>query len=174
MNLINRNVPEDLDVHVVVDNVSTHKTPEIHRWLVRHPRFTLHFTPTYSSWLNLVERWFAELTEKWLRRGTHRSTKELEKAIQNWAETWNDDPPPFIWHKTAEEILESLASYCQRISDSRSSGAHRALNQRSAISRRHVRCDGATGPPTFTAGGEATDIPALALPPAPETVLRAT
>jgi transposase len=118
LNLINREVPEGFDVHVVVDNSSTHKTPSVQRWLVRHPRFTLHFTPTYSSWLNLIERWFAELTEKWLRRGTHRSTKELEKAIQNWAETWNIDPRPFVWHKTADEILESVASYCQRISDS--------------------------------------------------------
>jgi transposase len=118
LNLINRNVPADLDVHVIVDNSSTHKTPEIHRWLVRHPRFTLHFTPTYSSWLNLVERWFAELTEKWLRRGTHRSTKELEDAIRLWVETWNDDPRPFVWHKTADEILENLAAYCERISDS--------------------------------------------------------
>ena len=83
LNLINRSVPEDLDVHLVVDNVSTHKTPEIKRWLVRHPRFTLHFTPTYSSWINLVERWFAELTTKWLKRGTHRSTKELEAAINS-------------------------------------------------------------------------------------------
>ncbi len=81
LNLINRSVPEGLDVHLVVDNVSTHKTPEIKRWLVRHPRFTLHSTPTYSSWINLIERWFAELTTKWLRRGTHRSTKELEAAI---------------------------------------------------------------------------------------------
>ena len=78
LNLINRSVPEDLDVHLVVDNVSTHKTPEIKRGSLRHPRFHLHFTPTYSSWINLVERWFAELTTKWLRRGTHRSTKELE------------------------------------------------------------------------------------------------
>ena len=82
LNLINRSVPDDLDVHVIVDNFSTHKTPEIHRWLVRHPRFHLHFTPTYSSWMNLVERWFAELTNKWLRRGTHRSTKELEASIE--------------------------------------------------------------------------------------------
>ena len=102
LNLINRNVPAYLDVHVIVDNSSTHKTPEIHRWLLRHPRFTLHFTPTYSSWLNLVERWFAELTEKWLRRGTHRSTRELESAIRSWVATWNDDPRPFVWHKTAE------------------------------------------------------------------------
>src|SRR5665213_1791671 len=71
LNLINRSVPDGLDVHLVLDNVATHKTPEIHRWLVRHPRFHLHFTPTYSSWMNLVERWFAELTNKWLRRGTH-------------------------------------------------------------------------------------------------------
>ena len=111
LNLINRSVPDGLDVHVVVDNSSTHKTPEIHRWLVRHPRFHLHFTPTYSSWLNLVERWFAELTNKWLRRGTHRSTKELEAAISSWVATWNEDPKPFIWHKSADEILESLAAY---------------------------------------------------------------
>ncbi len=117
LNLINRSV-EDLDVHLVVDNVSTHKTPEIHRWLLRHPRFHLHFTPTYSSWINLVERWFAELTTKWLRRGTHRSTKELEASINEWIDRWNEDPKPFVWHKSADEILDSLATYCSRISDS--------------------------------------------------------
>jgi transposase len=111
LNLINRSVPAELDVHVIVDNSSTHKTPGIHRWLVRHPRFHLHFTPTYSSWLNLVERWFAELTNKWLRRGTHRSTKELEAAISAWIANWNEGPKPFVWHKTADEILESLAAY---------------------------------------------------------------
>jgi transposase len=118
LNLINRSVPDDLDVHLVVDNVSTHKTPEIHRWLLRHPRFHLHFTPTYSSWMNLVERWFAELTNKWLRRGTHRSTKELEASITEWIDRWNEDPTPYVWHKSADEILESLATYCARISDS--------------------------------------------------------
>jgi transposase len=118
LNLINRSVPEELDVHLIVDNVSTHKTPEIHRWLVRHPRFHLHFTPTYSSWINLIERWFAELTNKWLRRGTHRSTKELEASITHWVDTWNEDPRPFVWHKSADEILETLAGYCERISDS--------------------------------------------------------
>jgi len=118
LNLINRQVPDHLDVHVIVDNSSTHKTPSIQRWLLRHPRFSLHFTPTYSSWLNLVERWFAELTNKWLRRGTHRSTKELEAAIRAWADTWNDNPRPFVWHKTADEILDNLTTYCQRISDS--------------------------------------------------------
>jgi transposase len=118
LNLINRSVPEGLGVHLVVDNSSTHKTPEIHRWLLRHPRFQLHFTPTYSSWLNLVERWFAELTTKWLRRGTHRSTKELEAAITTWVEHWNEEPKPFVWHKSADEILDTLAAYCERISDS--------------------------------------------------------
>jgi transposase len=118
LNLINRSVPEDLDVHVVVDNYAAHKTPEIHRWLLRHPRFTLHFTPTYSSWMNLVERWFAELTTKWLRRGTHRSTKELEASITQWIDTWNDEPRPFVWHKSADDILDTLAGYCARISGS--------------------------------------------------------
>jgi transposase len=118
LNRINRSVPDDLDVHLVVDNVSTHKTPEIRRWLLRHPRFHLHFTPTYSSWMNLVERWFAELTNKWLRRGTHRSTRELEAAITAWIDNWNEDPKPFVWHKSADEILDTLAGYCERINDS--------------------------------------------------------
>ncbi len=115
--LIDRSVPAELDVHVIVDNSSTHKTPAIQRWLLRHPRFTIHFTPTYSSWLNLVERWFAELTERWLRRGSHRSTRELVASIRTWTRLWNDDPKPFVWHKTADEILQTLASYCQRIND---------------------------------------------------------
>jgi transposase len=118
LNLIDKTVPAHLDVHVVVDNSSTHKTPAVQRWLLRHPRFTFHFTPTYSSWLNLVERWFAELTSKWLRRSTHRSVKELVASIRTWITNWNDDPKPFVWHKTADEILHNLASYCQRISDS--------------------------------------------------------
>jgi transposase len=118
LNLINRTEPPDLEVHVVVDNSSTHKAPAIRRWLLRHPRFTLQFTRTYSSWLNLVERWFAELTEKWLRRNTHRSTKELVASIRTWITNWNESPRPFVWHKTADQILESLAAYCERISDS--------------------------------------------------------
>ena len=118
LNLVNRNVPDHLDVHLIVDNSSTHKTPAVQRWLVRHPRFTMHFTPTYSSWLNLVERWFAELTNKWLRRGTHHSVRELAASIRTWINNWNDDPKPFVWHKTADEILDSLAAYCQRINDS--------------------------------------------------------
>jgi transposase len=90
-------VPAELDVHVIADNSSTHKTPEINRWLVRHPRFHPHFTPTYSSWLNLVERWFSELTTKWLQRGAHRSVQQLIRSIQDWIDTWNQDPRPFVW-----------------------------------------------------------------------------
>src|SRR5712692_8011842 len=118
LNLIDKAVPAGLDVHVIVDNSSTHKTAAIQRWLLRHPRFSFHYTPTYSSWLNLVERWFAELTSKWLRRGTHRSVNQLIASIRTWITNWNDDPKPFVWHKTADEILTNLATYCQRISDS--------------------------------------------------------
>ena len=114
LNLIDKQVPAGLDVHIVLDNSSTHKTPAIKRWQVRHPRFSFHFTPTYSSWMNLVERWFAELTTKWIRRGTHRSTRELTESIQHWTDNWNRDPKPFTWHKTADEILNNLASYLQR------------------------------------------------------------
>jgi transposase len=118
LNLIDKSVPDHLAVHVVLDNVSSHKTPMIQRWLLRHPRFTLHFTPTYSSWLNLVERWFAEITTKWIKRGTHHSVKDLVASIRTWITNWNDAPKPFVWHKTADEILDSLANYCTRINDS--------------------------------------------------------
>jgi transposase len=118
LNMIDDSVPAHLDVHLVLDNSSTHKTPAIQRWLRRHPRFTLHFTPTYSSWLNLVERWFAELTTKWIKRGTHRSVRDLVASIRTWIANWNDDPRPFVWHKSADEILSSVAAYCQRINDS--------------------------------------------------------
>jgi transposase len=94
-------VPAHLDVHVVLDNSSTHKTPSIQRWLLRHPRFMLHFTPTYSSWLNLVERWFAELTTKSIKRGSHRSLRDLVASIRTRIANWNDDPKPFVWYKTA-------------------------------------------------------------------------
>jgi transposase len=116
---IDREVPAELDVHVVLDNSSTHKTPAIQNWLTAHPRFVLHFIPTSSSWLNLVERWFAELTTKKLRRGTHRSVRDLNTDIRAWIETWNDDPKPYVWTKTADQILESIATYCTRINESR-------------------------------------------------------
>jgi transposase len=112
MNKINRDVPDHLAVHVILDNLATHKTPKVQRWLLRHRRFHLHFTPTYGSWMNLVERWFSALTTKRLQRSAHRSAKELAADIQGWIDTWNQNPRPFVWHKTAEQILERLAGYC--------------------------------------------------------------
>ncbi len=118
LDTIEASVPLRLDVHLILDNYSTHKTPMIQRWLVRHPRFHLHFTPTGASWINLVERWFALLTEKQIRRGVHRSTSELEAAIMEYIRVTNKSPKPFVWTKTADEILASLARFCQRISNS--------------------------------------------------------
>ena len=108
---IDANVPAGLDVHVVLDNASTHKIPAVKKWLLRHPRFTFHFTPTSSSWLNLVERWFAELTNRKLRRSAHRSIRELTADLTAWIEMWSSDPRPFVWRKTADEILDSLKTY---------------------------------------------------------------
>ena len=116
---LDREVPAGLEVHLVLDNSSTHKTPAIQRWLAAHPRFVVHFTPTSSSWLNLVERWFAELTTKKLRRGAHRSVRQLNADIHAWIDTWNDNPKPFVWTKTADQILDSIARYCNRINESR-------------------------------------------------------
>ena len=111
LNAIDAAVGEDLDVHVVLDNSSTHKTPAIHAWLLRHPRFTFHFTPTSSSWLNLVERWFAELTRKKLQRSAHRSVTQLTTDLNQWIAQWNENPRPFVWHKTADQILDGLKRY---------------------------------------------------------------
>ena len=111
-------VPVGLDVHLILDNYGTHKTAAIKRWLLRHPRFHLHFTPTGASWLNLVERIFALLTEKQLRRGVFRSTRELETAIRNYLDHHNRHPKPFIWTKTADQILDAVARFCKRISNS--------------------------------------------------------
>ena len=115
---IDAEVPAGLEVHLICDNYGTHKTPEIKKWLLRHPRFELHFTPTSSSWLNVVERWFAELTNRKLRRSAHNNVNELEADIQAWIEAWNEDPKPFVWTKTADEILENLAGFLQRINNS--------------------------------------------------------
>jgi transposase len=115
---IDAEVPADLDCHVVLDNASTHKTPAVKRWLTSHPRFVLHFTPTSSSWLNLVERWFSELTTKKLRRGTHTSVRQLNADIRTWIDTWNDNPRPYVWTKTADQILASIGNYCTRINNS--------------------------------------------------------
>jgi transposase len=118
LDTINAAVPAALSVHVILDNYGTHKTPLIHRWLLRHPRFHVHFTPTGTSWINLVERWFATLTDKQLRRGVHRSTRDLETTILHYIDITNERPKPFVWTKTADEILASVARFCQRISNS--------------------------------------------------------
>jgi transposase len=112
---IDKAVPAELDVHLICDNLSTHKTPAINTWLTRHPRFHLHFTPTGSSWINQVERWFGYLTDQLLRRGVHKSVQALETDVREWIKTWNQSPKPFAWTKTAEEILDSLARYISRI-----------------------------------------------------------
>ncbi len=111
-------VPAELDVHLILDNYGTHKTAAIRRWLARRPRFHVHFTPTSASWLSLVERWFAGLTEKQLRRGSHRSTRELERAIRGYLALSNEQPKPFVWTKSADEILATIARFCMRTSDS--------------------------------------------------------
>ena len=118
LDLIEQRVPVELDVHLILDNSSTHKTAVIRRWLLRRPRFHVHFTPTSSSWLNLVERWFAALTDKQLRRNSFRSTRQLEQAIRDFLAAHNAHPKPFVWTKTADQILDSLARYCRRINDS--------------------------------------------------------
>ncbi len=117
LNKINREVPTELDVHVVLDNLSTHKTPAVHKWLLRHKRFHFHFTPTYGSWMNLVERWFSALTTKKLQRSVHDSVNALAKDIRDWVDIWNEDPKPFVWHKTADEILERLGRYCADVTN---------------------------------------------------------
>jgi transposase len=113
---IDKTVPAELDIHLVCDNYGTHKTPAIKKWLSQHPRFHMHFTPTGSSWVNQVERWFGLLTDQMIRRGVHKSVRQLEADITAWIAAWNQNPRPFIWTKSAEEILESLARYCRRIS----------------------------------------------------------
>lgn len=114
LDAIEEEVPASLAVHVVLDNLSTHKTPKVKRWLQRHPRFHLHFTPTHASWLNQVERWFAGLTDKQLRRGSHRSKHELKKAIETYVARTNENPKPFVWVKSADQILQSIARFAQR------------------------------------------------------------
>ncbi len=115
---IDEEVPENLEVHLILDNYATHKTPDIHRWLLRHRRFHLHFTPTSGSWLNMVERWFGELTTKKIKRGAHTNVQNLERDIREWIVLWNDNPRPYVWVKSADQILASIARYCERISNS--------------------------------------------------------
>src|SRR6201997_1557 len=122
LDTIEANVPTELEVHIVLDNYGTHKTAIIRKWFAKRPRFHVHFTPTYGSWLNLVERWFAEITNKRIRRGIFRSVKELESAIREYIDVHNEDPKPFVWTRTADEILASIARFAQRT---------RAVRQRS-------------------------------------------
>jgi transposase len=114
LDTIDANVPEEIDVHLVMDNSSTHKSPMIRNWFAKRPRYHLHFTPTYGSWLNQVERWFALLTQRQIKRGTHRSVRELERAIKDFLHHHNRDPKPFRWVKTADAILASIARFAQR------------------------------------------------------------
>ena len=119
---IESQVPAELDVHLIADNYATHKTAIIRKWFAKRPRFHVHFTPTYGSWINLVERWFAELTNKRIRRGVFRSVKDLETAIREFIEVHNEDPTPFVWTKTADQILASIARYAQRTLSAHSPG----------------------------------------------------
>ena len=119
LDAIEANVPPDLDVHIVLDNYGTHKTDIIRKWFAKRPRFHVHFTPTYGSWLNLVERWFAEITNKRIRRGVFRSVRELEAAIRDYIDVHNEAPKPFVWTRTADEILASIARFAQRTQKTR-------------------------------------------------------
>jgi transposase len=127
LHTLDQNVPQKLDVHLVMDNYGTHKTPAVKRWFARHPRFQVHFTPTSSSWLSQVERWFSDLTTRQIRRGTHRCTVALENAIRNYLATHNKNPKPFVWSKTADDILASLARFCELLTQDTSRRYRRRL-----------------------------------------------
>ena len=114
LDVIEAQVPASLDIHLIMDNYGTHKTATIRKWFAKRPRFHVHYTPTYGSWINLIERWFAELTNKRIRRGVFRSVKELEVAIRDYIEVHNEDPKPFVWTRTADQILDSIARYARR------------------------------------------------------------
>ncbi|MQS13804.1 IS630 family transposase [Streptomyces kaniharaensis] len=114
---IDRQTEPGLAVHVICDNLSAHKAPVVHRWLLAHPRFQLHFTPTYSSWINQVERWFAELERRCLERGVHCSLDDLKASLENWIKVWNESAKPFRWTKTADQIIDRICRYCSRISE---------------------------------------------------------
>ena len=113
LRVLDRETPKDLDVHLILDNYGTHKTEKVRAWFAAHPRFHVHFTPTSASWLNLVERLFSQLSQRWIKRGAHTSTKDLEDSIRHYLKMHNDDPRPFVWHRTADAIVASIA----RLSD---------------------------------------------------------
>jgi transposase len=118
LDVIESSVPAELDVHLVMDNYSTHKSPLIKNWLLKRPRFHVHFTPTYGSWINQVERWFGLLSQRQIKRGIHHSVKDLEKAIREFLDAHNESPKPFVWTKSADDILASIARYAARTADS--------------------------------------------------------
>ncbi|PSQ92676.1 MAG: IS630 family transposase [Proteobacteria bacterium SW_6_67_9] len=117
LNEIDRQVPQDLDVHLIMDNYGTHKTEKVRAWFAARPRYHVHFTPTSASWINLVERFFALMSERWIKRGSHRSTRELEDSIREYLATYNDQPRPFVWHKTADQIIASIARLTDRLNN---------------------------------------------------------
>ena len=119
LDLIETEVPRRLDVHIIMDNYSPHKTALIRNWFAKRPRFHRHYTPTYGSWLTLVERWFAELTMKQIRRGAYRSVAQLKAGIQEFIDAHHEHPKPFVWTKSADEILASIARFAQRTADAR-------------------------------------------------------
>ena len=123
LDLIDARVPGDLDVHLIMNHYSPHKTALIRNWFAKRPRFHVHFTPTYGSWLSLVERWFAELTVKRIRRGAFRSVPQLKAAIEEFIEAHHANPNPFVWTKSADDILASIARFAQR-----TTAAHAAPN----------------------------------------------
>lgn len=125
-------MPRDLEVHLVMDDYATHKTEAIQRWLLRHPRYHVHFTPTTSSWLDLVESLFAIVERNVTRRGVHRSVAALEKAVRAFLEAHNSDPEPFLWTKTADQILDKLERYCSDANRVRQERLNRLLKRSSA------------------------------------------
>jgi transposase len=154
LKVIDAAVPRDLDLHLALDNYAAHKTPEIQKWLIRHPRFGLHFTPTSSSRLNLVERWFAELTNRKPCRSAHRSVTELEDDIRKWINEWNKNPRPFSRTKSADDILETIAVYCRRIAGAagiirRGAGRSECRRARRGLVRRHPQGPARPAPPAL-------------------------
>jgi transposase len=114
---IDRQVPKDLDIHLVMDNYGTHKTAKVRAWFAARPRYHVHFTPTSASWVNLVERFFAQISERWIKRNSHRSTHELEASIKTYLATYNDDLKPFVWRKTADQIIASIARLFDKLNN---------------------------------------------------------
>ena len=141
LDTIEAEVPADLDVHLIADNYATHKTALIRNWFAKRPRFHMHFTPTSASWLNLVERWFGLLTEKQLRRGVHQSRAELETAIYRYLDVTNEDPKPFVWTKTADQILANVAHFCQRTLNTGHLGQRMESRDLPRLSRAAERAD---------------------------------